>query len=430
MSVTYELRAHTRSIDAPQTTLMHSGYDLLITNDDGSLTVKAIDLIVVDGNIDFAFVESSGQTYIDNQGNEIIWGVKTYVNDRERDTTQEFITNYNAQTFIFFQGNDALRAYNKLVFDAKLRSSLSTSFGLLDYDATGPNCNTWTQTMASTYFNGINVFDTFDGQFPGRFSSFIDGNTGQDVLIATAIRDMSAVFFNNYEGALTDLENVTFEWMGDESYTDSENRDVSLKITVGNKSYFIGENLNNTIIGTTSDDKIIGLAGNDVLNGGAGNDTYVFNSGDGEDTIFDDSGDNDSIVVNEDIADYNAYRSGDDLVIENTTGDKITVTDNFDGNAIEKISFNNNSDIIYGTSSAKTLNGGIGDDILLGGTENNIYQFVAGDGEDRIYDESGTDTIKITGNIEDYVETSSDNDLVINKIDSQDQIKSHFKIAS
>ncbi|MGD9638421.1 MAG: calcium-binding protein [Alphaproteobacteria bacterium] len=183
-------------------------------------------------------------------------------------------------------------------------------------------------------------------------------------------------------------------------------------------------------IGGDGEDNITGSSFDDILLGGSGNDTYVFNAGDGEDTIFDNSGDNDRIVVNEDIADYNAYRSGDDLVIENTTGDKITVTDNFDGNAIEKISFNNNSAIIYGTSSAKTLNGGIGDDILLGGTENNIYQFIAGDGEDRIYDESGTDTIKITGNIEDYVETSSDNDLVINKIDSQDQIKSHFKIAS
>ncbi|MGD9638417.1 MAG: beta strand repeat-containing protein [Alphaproteobacteria bacterium] len=433
--ISYSFEIFFEDFDVPLVDMSrHSGFRLVETKDDGSIKITNVE--VTKGNLTegmkFKFETFSGDIYQTSYDSNFVWGSGT--------NTAE-IEYFNAR-YVHLESSDvAIECFKKALFYAKLMDGLRLNGEGIDYDTEGPCCNTFTSFLLGKFNFNTNIYSSIpkkDGRdyYLESFSNngfhgtnpngFIEDNGPLSVLRFQAIdnlyNELTAKKLNNIIFEIGDANNFSVNY-------DEASLSVSVSATRDNGSkLLIGNNGAETLIGTTSDDKIIGFAGNDVLNGGAGNDTYVFNSGDGEDTIFDDSGDNDSIVVNEDIADYNAYRSGNDLVIENTTGDKITVTNNFDGSAIEKISFNNNSDIIYGTSSAKTLNGGIGDDILLGGTENNIYQFVAGDGQDRIYDESGTDTIKITGNIEDYVETCSDNDLVINKIDSQDQItvKNHF----
>lgn len=57
------------------------------------------------------------------------------------------------------------------------------------------------------------------------------------------------------------------------------------------------------------------------------------------------------------------------------------------------------ADVLYGTSSKDAINGQEGDDTLYGQWGNDIYVYKPGDGNDRIFDSSGTDHIYFMGGI-------------------------------
>jgi len=202
---------------------------------------------------------------------------------------------------------------------------------------------------------------------------------------------------------------------------------------------------NDNIVGGTGDDTITGGKGNDVIDGGSGfysgNDTYIFNVGDGQDTIYDYTG-TDQIVFGAGITKANIqlisdYANNQSLIVKiGTNGDQISLKNFFytqDSNyKIETLKFadgsvldlttgltlvgtkttgetlfgiysndvltgNIGNDTIYGNEGNDTITGGKGNDIIDGGSTyysgNDSYIFNIGDGQDTIYDYTGTDQI-------------------------------------
>ena len=140
--------------------------------------------------------------------------------------------------------------------------------------------------------------------------------------------------------------------------------------------WFSGQdNVNDLMSGTWRFDVMYGRGGNDILFGGAGTDFLKGNDGDdtliggtgrdtlrggmGDDTLYGDAG-NDFIQGN----------SGDDALIGGEGADRL-----------------------WGGSGTDRLWGDQGNDSLLGGKNNDTYIFNLGDGNDTIYDQSGTDEI-------------------------------------
>ncbi|HLQ19030.1 MAG TPA: calcium-binding protein, partial [Tabrizicola sp.] len=204
---------------------------------------------------------------------------------------------------------------------------------------------------------------------------------------------------------------------------------------------------NNVYTGSGSLDVLNGGKGNDVLQGSAGGDIYVFAKGDGDDVVNDfnaaavlpSKAGLDFIQFTGDVTaeDLVLSRAGesDDLLIElknkdgSLTGDSILIQGQFDGmrlnlgaflggidpslgidyigpNLIEKFLFEDGSwldwdqvtarvletartdgaDVIYGFIDADTLDGGRGDDLLIGREGGDTYTFSRGNGIDVVRD--------------------------------------------
>ena len=106
------------------------------------------------------------------------------------------------------------------------------------------------------------------------------------------------------------------------------------------KERIIGSTSQDTLAGDAGANTIYGLKGNDTLKGGTGNDTYVFRNGDGLDTIEDLSDWN--TISFDQTFENNTYQfecSGNDLVIDYGTNDKITYKGHWGGNALDYIKF-------------------------------------------------------------------------------------------
>ncbi|WP_136419243.1 calcium-binding protein [Herbaspirillum sp. ST 5-3] len=227
---------------------------------------------------------------------------------------------------------------------------------------------------------------------------------------------------------------------------------------------------NDNVSGGGGNDLLTGGTGNDTIDGGAGNDIYMFNLGDGVDTI----GDYDTVVGNVDklqfgaginASDIQVNRSGNDLILNVNTSDKVTLSGYFysSANRIETIAFADGTtwdvatvagkqngtagadtisglggysnsinglegnDSIYGQEKSDVLSGGAGNDYLNGGAGNDIYMFNLGDGVDTIGD---YDTV--VGNVDklqfgaginasDIQVNRSGNDLILN-VNTSDKV--------
>ena len=183
---------------------------------------------------------------------------------------------------------------------------------------------------------------------------------------------------------------------------------------------------NDTLVGTGAMDVLDGGAGNDHLSGGDDGDIYVFGVGYGTDTIRDQQ----QWILNDalDYLEFNPGLTRDDITLHreadsldlmisiNGTNDQVTVVGQFAASynifgamwfdRIEAFEFNDGSyynwedvikkivadgktdgdDAIYGFSYEDTLDGGIGNDFLSGGNENDTYIFGVGYGHDVIHE--------------------------------------------
>jgi RTX toxins and related Ca2+-binding proteins len=187
-----------------------------------------------------------------------------------------------------------------------------------------------------------------------------------------------------------------------------------------------GIRVNDTLSGGAGDDTLYGRDGDDVLSGDDGNDTL--NGGNGADTLsggdgndnLDGGGDNDllsggtgddylygrdgdDVLSGDDGNDYLHGGNGADTLSGGAGNDRLEGGGGSDllsggtGNDIlygqdgdDVLSGDDGNDTLYGGYGNDTLSGGAGDDHLEGGSGNDTYLFNRGDGQDRIYDGSGT----------------------------------------
>ncbi|MEQ1711801.1 MAG: calcium-binding protein, partial [Hyphomicrobium sp.] len=191
------------------------------------------------------------------------------------------------------------------------------------------------------------------------------------------------------------------------------------------------------VVGTESRDFLDGGTGNDILRGGRDGDHYVFREGSGQDRIIEsndwptDDRDPSKIDILRILGDISLGRihfmragESDDVLLTvldvdgNPTGDSISIEGQFDwfnapfvglifGDRIERIAFANGealsdvelmghvlsdlkspgSDVIYGFNNADRMDGGAGDDVLVGRAQDDTYVFGRGYGRDVVFDQ-------------------------------------------
>ena len=147
----------------------------------------------------------------------------------------------------------------------------------------------------------------------------------------------------------------------------------------------------NTLDGGNGDDTLIGGTGNDFLIGSNGNDTYVLGAGSGADRIsdYDDGSTTDIVQLGFKSTDITSLqRVGNDLVMQSSTGEQLTVTDqmgdghNYYGHGVEQFVF---TDVTLSAAELLTvrdidqvLTGTSGNDSLVGGDGNDTLDGLAG----------------------------------------------------
>ncbi len=172
---------------------------------------------------------------------------------------------------------------------------------------------------------------------------------------------------------------------------------------------------NDVLTGTSGNDTLEGLAGADAMTGGLGDDVFVFRRGDGQDTIRDVGGGFDRIEISgyalDEVSFARRGRDAPDLIIRFAgTDDSITVINGLlpgSADRIEEILLTDSgtilpidvvlsslvlgapsdgNDQIIGTALSDTIDGGRGDDLLVGLGGDDTYVWSRSDGDDRIVD--------------------------------------------
>jgi Ca2+-binding RTX toxin-like protein len=218
------------------------------------------------------------------------------------------------------------------------------------------------------------------------------------------------------------------------SYAELIGRYAAVPVVAPNMA--MGGTQNDTLTAAATGSIFSGGRGADTLAGSGGGNTYLFSLGDGADIITDTSKSSGNTAANTlqlgaSIAppDPVLTRSGDDLLIRlPASGDQVTVTGHYIGNALDRIAFADGtlwdaaaimahttigltegadnyigtagSDIVNALGGNDIVNGMAGDDMLIGGLGNDqlqgdvgsdTYRYARGDGNDTII-ESGTAT--------------------------------------
>lgn len=131
----------------------------------------------------------------------------------------------------------------------------------------------------------------------GAGNDILDGGTGADRMIGGAGNDV--YYVDNINDVVIEEVNGGIDTL----YTTADNGNARAYANVENfhlvdtgiTRAFVGNVLDNSIVGTSAkdylmghdgDDTLIGGKGNDVLYGGRGSDTFIFNRGDGRDTLM------------------------------------------------------------------------------------------------------------------------------------------------
>ncbi|HLE97936.1 MAG TPA: putative Ig domain-containing protein, partial [Candidatus Thermoplasmatota archaeon] len=141
-----------------------------------------------------------------------------------------------------------------------------------------------------------------------------------------------------------------------------------------------GSDRGETLLGLVGEDTLYGEGGDDVLDGGTGSDYLI--GGEGDDTYFVDhrldrvterAGEGEDTVIA--TASYGLPAEMENLVLTGAAA-------NGTGNDIDNV--------IDGNSTLNQLRGARGDDLLRGGTGNDLYLYDLGDGNDTIEDLDAT----------------------------------------
>ena len=252
-------------------------------------------------------------------------------------------------------------------------------------------------------------------------NSTINGDAGNDYILNGA----SNVSIDGGAGndTLHSAENLQGITMSGGAGNDYLSNSASSKVYGGDGNDSIANSslgANSTLSGDDGADYLQNAAKNVLIEGGAGSDS-IYNTG-ANSTINGDA-DNDSI------RNYGASvqiygGAGNDTIINASLASNDTISGGVGNDYIRALSntkvslsggTGDDSIIVSGVSQNITVNGGAGNDTLLGDSVNTygvIYQYAAGDGNDRIYYYNSNDTISIGGD-EIYETLTSGNNVNI-----------------
>jgi len=234
--------------------------------------------------------------------------------------------------------------------------------------------------------------------------------------------------------------------------------------------YIRGGDGRDTIQGLEGNDTLQGDAGNDVLMGGVGVDTYLFDRGDGHDVVLagipDAPGQSDQLIFGPSVtmADVDVFMQDGGLLLVLKGGyDSVFVPDYFNaaepdrvqirfagGGVLDALAINRalnpTDDNLIGTPASEVIDGGLGNDHLMGlegndllygdagndwmdgGAGADVYLFGYGDGHDTVMamgpDSVGDQIVLASGiNVSDVRLQADGPDLVVGLLGSNDSIR-------
>ena len=184
----YQLRVHSVDLLTSSGLDKHTGFDLVVIDDNRKARIYTIDLTSKNGKIVFNYSEEEAhivhlkKQFSDNISQDVYWSI----ND-----SQETLDSVHAYTNIIMYDDNALEAFQKIKLNATILNLYSDS---LTYDILKRNCNTSTQYFSDLYLNGQDVFNDLPGHYQGKDSNFNDYilDDGQPVVLTNYYIDMSS----------------------------------------------------------------------------------------------------------------------------------------------------------------------------------------------------------------------------------------------
>lgn len=238
------------------------------------------------------------------------------------------------------------------------------------------------------------------------------GNSGNDTIIGDSGNNI--LIGDKTKSSIRELENLRtnpslidaskFEGNGEyeegnDILTGGENSD--LIFGCGGNDYLYGDSGNDILYGGSGDDTLIGGSGNDILFGGSGNDVIYGDEKDKEDAYGND------ILVGGQGSDYLDGGKGNDILIAGDTSlsigslkNLLSNKDNLNTNAFEASSDKNRlnggegNDLLIGDKGEDILNGGKNDDYIYGGRGDDVL--LGGTGTNYLYGGKGNDEYHLT----------------------------------
>ncbi|HYD17691.1 MAG TPA: calcium-binding protein [Patescibacteria group bacterium] len=255
-------------------------------------------------------------------------------------------------------------------------------------------------TMNNWVYNGTDNNETLQGVIVnGGTDDIINGNGGNDKVYGLAGNDT----LHGNDGTDT-VEGST----GNDVIYGGAGND-RLSGSAGDDKVYGGDG-NDTILGGPGTNTLDGGAGNDTIFGGSSADRYEYSGGN---DVIREGGGTDSIYLSPGFSEANVhyYRIGNDLKIQFSATDSITIKNFHTGRGyqVETLNFNGGSAVtlanvmyfLQGDESANTLTGGTANDELLGNGGNDVLSgddgndyLVGGAGDDTMTGGAGNDTLE------------------------------------
>lgn len=238
--------------------------------------------------------------------------------------------------------------------------------------------------------DGGNGNDRLNG---GTGNDTLRGGAGNDVYVVDAIGDV----VSDSGGIDTVEASLSYTLGGDIEHLVLTGSADLQGIGNGLDNSLLGNAGNNLLQGGAGNDTLEGGAGNDQLQGGEGNDLYRFGRGWGQDVLEDASGAQDVIEFATGIApsDILVSRDGDDVLLSlQGSTDSLRVVGYFSATGsgvVEQIRFADGTQWLPEQLRAWVLQGGVGNDNLVGFAGDDLIDGRAGD--DTLSGGAGNDTL-------------------------------------
>lgn len=425
MTVTYELKAHSRNVNMdlnpgkPGETPIgkHTGYDLITYVDGVPTRIESIDLYKDNGNINFDIRSQLVNRELYETTGEV-FGTYMWYDNKEELVSSYFLMGLEYQTTPALATEaDAAKKFYKIKLEATILKQLGNN---LDYDFDDRNCNTSTNYFGQEYLGINDVCSMFlTGSYIGSGYPFYDPNSTSttDVTIK-AVRNIIDKYYS-LVGTNVDLSNVQYGVV-------NQSNAWYAKFTTDDYNYVFAGNGEANIVDLYGDSFIYADAGNHTINAGNGNDVIygreanVIDGGDGNDIIY--AGDQT----------YAAHSigagAGDDYIYAGHGGDEVR-----GGNGNNTVYLGSGSDKYTGGDDVDIVDGGSRDFIFTDSADNSFKytlsadlsgdineinlgggndEYSGGIGKDKVDGGSGDNTIRTdAGNDEVKMSGSTSSDL-------------------